>query len=329
MSDAATWTGPTYDPELAAALADLPDLPPINQDTLTQIHRPATMLGLASIQPRLDELNLVHEEVTVEGPRGEIVMSVIRADTPRTGSTLLFSIHGGGMISGDRFSNLVSLEHLDWVAEHNLVLVTPEYRLSPEFPGRSSVEDCYAGLTWAVHNADRFGIDRERVIVAGASGGGGVAAGTVLLARDSGGPKLLAQLLICPQLDDRRATSSYKQYTRSVPGVILPNEDIAWAWDAVLGPGHEERTDIDTYAAPARTLDLSGLPPTYVDAGAAEIFRDEAIDYAARLLAAGVQTELHIWRGGHHGFDGISPTAAVSIMSRTVRKGWLARTLND
>ncbi|MDQ4110441.1 MAG: alpha/beta hydrolase [Actinomycetota bacterium] len=327
MPEVTSWAGPTYDPELAATVATLPEIPPINRDTLRQIHRPATMLGLSSIQPKLDELNLIHEEVTSEGPLGPVLMSVIRRRDRLPGASMLFTIHGGGMIAGDRFTNLVGLEHLDWVAKHNQVLITPEYRLSPEFPGRSSVEDCYAALAWAVENADSLGFDPERVIVTGTSGGGGVAAGTVLLARDRGGPTLLAQLLICPQLDDRRVTSSYQQYTRSVPGVLLPNEDIAWAWDAVLGPGHEDRTDIDTYAAPARTGDLTGLPPAYVDAGAAEIFRDEAIGYAARLLAAGVQTELHIWRGGFHGFDIASPSAAVSIMSRSVREDWLVRTL--
>ncbi|MEO3811090.1 alpha/beta hydrolase fold domain-containing protein, partial [Sphaerisporangium sp. B11E5] len=85
--------------------------------------------------------------------------------------------------------------------------------------------------------------------------------------------------------------------------------------------------DVPIYVSPALAGDLSGLPPTYIDAGTAEVFRDEDVEYATRIWAAGGQADLHIWAGGFHAFDALFPEASLSITARRTRNDWLTRVL--
>ena len=182
-------------------------------------------------------------------------------------------------------------------------------------------EDCYAGLLWTVEHAEELGIDPRRLLVAGVSAGGGLAASLALMSRDRGGPALLGQLLICPMLDDRDDTESTRQF-ESGPWNRSNNRV---AWSALLG--HDGAgPNTSAYAAPARAADLSGLPPTYLEVGSAEVFRDENVEYASRLWAAGVATELHVWAGGFHCFWQIEH-AAVSQAATSARDDWLGRLL--
>jgi len=143
------------------------------------------------------------------------------------------------------------------------------------------VEDCYAGLTWASEHAEELGVDPAKIVIAGTSAGGGLAAGTSLLAHHRGGPALAAQVLICPMLDHRNDTTSSHQFEG--PGV-WSREANAFGWGSVLSgvPAGE----VPPYVSPALAADLSGLPSTYIDAGSAEVFRDEAVNYASRIWAA-------------------------------------------
>ncbi|WP_317451749.1 alpha/beta hydrolase [Microbacterium sp. NIBRBAC000506063] len=98
-------------------------------------------------------------------------------------------------------------------------------------------------------------------------------------------------------------------------------------WDALLGD--RRGTDaVSIYAAPARADDLSGLPPTFIDVGSAEVFRDEDVAYASGIWAAGGECELHVWPGGFHGFDGLAPHAELSIAMVETRNRWLTRMLD-
>src|SRR5690606_41572649 len=128
--------------------------------------------------------------------------------------------------------------------------------------------------------------------------GGGLAAGVALLARDRSGPALASQILIYPMLDHRNLSPD--------PAI---GELLTWTYDdnvtglaALLGEGHQDR-DVSIYASPARATDLSGLPPTYLEVGQLDIFRDEDLEYAIRLSQAGVDTELHLHPGAPHGFE--------------------------
>jgi acetyl esterase/lipase len=143
------------------------------------------------------------------------------------------------------------------------------------------------------------------------------------MARDLGTPALAAQVLICPMLDHRNITTSSRQYTGE-PGVWTRQMN-EFGWRSVLGDHAED--GVPGYVSPAVADDLSGLPATYIDAGTAEVFRDEDVAYASRIWAAGGQAELHIWAGGFHGFDALYPKARLSAAARHTRTEWLARIL--
>jgi acetyl esterase/lipase len=212
---------------------------------------------------------------------------------------------------------------LEWIQLFDAVAISVEYRLAPENPDPAPIRDCYAGLVWAAAHAGELGFDPERLIIAGGSSGGGLAAGTALMARDRGGPALAAQILVCPMLDDRNQTISSHQ----IDGIGLWDRRCNdTGWDALLGD--RRGTDqVSIYAAPARATDLFGLPPTYIDCGSAEVFRDEDVAYASAIWAAGGVAELHVWAGGFHSFDGMAPRAAISVAARETRTRFVARIL--
>jgi acetyl esterase/lipase len=233
----------------------------------------------------------------------------------------LYWMHPGGMIVGDARTGLDMI--LDLAAPLGLVVVSVGYRLAPENPHPAPVEDCYAGLQWTVEHAAGLDVDPERVIVAGGSAGGGLAAAVTILARERGGPALLAQMLLSPMLDDRNDTPSSLQ----MAGLdIWDHQMNAVGWKALLGDA-VSGPNVPPDAAPARATDLAGLPPAFIDVGSAETFRDEAVQYAARLWQAGGRAELHVWSGGFHGFERSAPDAAISKDARAAKARWLSRML--
>ena len=169
------------------------------------------------------------------------------------------------------------------------------------------MDDAHAVLAYAFDESRTLGIDPSRIALGGASSGGGLAAGLALLSRDRGDYRACFQWLIYPMLDDRGITSS----SRSVVDPRVWNErSNRLAWQAYLS-GLEGR-DVPPYAAPARAQNLAGLPPCFIATGDLDLFVDENIDYARRLLQAQVPTELHVYPGAIHGFDLFAPGSAVS-----------------
>jgi acetyl esterase/lipase len=319
----ATRTHPPFDPELAAVLAAMPpemfgsftidDIAPRREIIRATLNVPDETLR------RGGAIEL--EDRQVPGPAGapDIALTILRPTSGTGPWPAVYNIHGGGMIIGDRRTGLDGL--LDWVVELGVVVVSVEYRLAPEHPHPAPVEDCYAGLVWTAEHAEELGIDPDRLAINGGSAGGGLAAGTALMARDRGGPALTHQILACPMLDDRGITPSSQELDGE--GVWDRNANLV-GWTALLGEARGG-PDVSPYAAPARAVDLSGLPATYIDVGAVETFRDEAIDYAARLSQAGVSVELHMWAGAFHGFEGLAPQAAVSQASLAAKMSYLRR----
>ncbi|GAA3433246.1 alpha/beta hydrolase [Kutzneria kofuensis] len=309
---------PALDPELRTLLADLPLRSDLDVGTLAQL-RP---FSAGPIDAVLDGRVVDRRELTIPAPGGaRIPLSIFTPARRSTAAPCVFWVHGGGMVMGDRFSQIDI--PFDWLDAFGAVVVTVDYRLAPEATGTIPVDDCYLGLAWTAEHADELGIDPARIIVAGISAGGGLAAGVTLMARDRGGPAIAAQVLVCPMLDHRNDSTSSRQYSGD-PGVWT-REMNAFGWRSVLG----DLTDVPAYVSPALAEDLSGLPTTYVDAGTAEVFRDEDVDYASRIWAAGGQAELHVWAGGFHGFDAQYPNAKVSAEARRTRTEWLARVLGQ
>jgi acetyl esterase/lipase len=310
---------PPFDPELSAVLAE--DVP----ETLT----PDMIESTRSAFPaQIDELlarhvDVSHREETVPGYDGaELSVSIFARKSQTDTRPAFFYIHGGGMVLGDRFIGAELM--LDWVDQFDGVCVSVEHRLAPEFPDPYPLEDCYSALVWTAGHAAELGFDAGRLVIAGVSSGGGLAAGTALLARDRNGPPLAGQVLMSPMLDDRNDTVSSHQFD----GIgVWDRRSNDTGWDALLGPRRRSE-DVNIYAAPARATDLSRLPPAHIDVGSAEVFRDEAVAYASTIWASGGVAELHVWPGGYHSFDLVAPHAVLSRATRATRTAWLERLLS-
>ncbi|TQS40372.1 alpha/beta hydrolase [Cryptosporangium phraense] len=312
-----------YDPELAAALEQIvPLLASLMSGEVPAGDQPALMVPLTDEDLTRNGRFSV-EERSVPGPPDspEISLLIIRPVDAPGPTPVFYHTHGGGMITGDNRLGLDSV--LTWAEEFGAAVVSVEYRLAPATPHPGPIEDVYAGLEWVAANAVSLGIDPSRVVIAGASAGGGLTAALALLARDRGGPAVVGQVLMCPMLDDRNDTVSAVQMT----GLgVWDSQANAAGWGALLGEARGT-ADVSPYAAPARATDLRNLPPALVDVGSAETFRDEAVAYASAIWQAGGQCELHVWPGGFHGYDGFVPHAALSEDTREARLRWLRRLL--
>lgn len=264
------------------------------------------------------------EDRQVPGPEGalDVFVRIYQpTDRPDTLPALLW-IHGGGYVLG-------SVERDDLLAKHlarvgQCVVASVEYRLTPEHPFPAPVEDCYAALKWLSTHSAELGVNKSRIAIGGASAGGGLAAGLALLTRDRAEVEVAFQLLIYPMIDDRNIAPA----SETVPDTFVwTRENNRMGWRAYLGrePGG---ADGSPYAAAARAPDLTGLPPVYIPVGDLDLFLDENITYAQRLLAAGVPTELHVYPGAFHGFNGFVPSAEISRRFNADRDTALKRMLH-
>jgi len=247
--------------------------------------------------PRVYENEIEVSDHAIDGPDGHAIR--VRAYRPQARAGLLPALvhfHGGAFIVGD-----LETEDRDCrlaCVQAQCIVVSVDYRRAPEHPFPAAPEDGFSALQWAGGDAALIGVDVARLAIGGTSAGGCVAA-VALMARDRSGPELLLQLLTYPVLDDRLQTGSSQW--RDTP--VFSHREAAVMWDAYLGP--DDRADLSPYAAPGRADDLSGLPPAYITIAGVDPLRDEAIDYALRLLGAGVPVELHHFAGAVHGFDKI------------------------
>ena len=215
--------------------------------------------------------------------------------------------HGFAELDDDLCSRLAN--------DAGFVIASPDYRLSPEHPFPAGFDDAYGTLVWLAEVAGRLGLDTRRLVVGGSSAGGALAASVCQRSRDQAGPTICQQILACPVIDDRLVTWSMQHY---VDSPVFDRAAAELMWTRYLG---EQREDPPAYAAPGRTLDLTGLPPAYVLTAEHDPLRDEGIEYAVRLIAAGNHVELHHLPGTFHSFDSIVPTAG---LSQRVRQDYLA-----
>ncbi|MEX2549793.1 MAG: alpha/beta hydrolase [Nitriliruptoraceae bacterium] len=262
---------------------------------------------------------VVSEDRSIPGPPDGPPVTIRRyrpvgLDGPRP--AIVF-IHGGGMVFG-------SIEDEDPIAAMlcqavPAVVVSVGYRLAPEHPYPAQLDDCYAALRWLADNAAELGVDPGRIALFGMSAGGALVVATAMRARDERGPTVRFQMAVAPMLDDRNETPSSREITDVGAWDRAGNLE-AWGW--YLG-GQEA----DAYAAPARARELSGLPPAFIDVGEVDLFRDEDITFAQRLLAAGVPTELHVYPGAYHSSENLAPEAPLSNRIWETRLAVLDRAL--
>ena len=259
---------------------------------------------LASMAALIPPSEVAAVERTIPGPDVDIPIVIYQppSQAPRPG---LLWIHGGGYIIGTAREDAIC----NAIAEHvGCTIVSVDYRLAPEATYKESMSDCFVALNWMVDYADELGIEKRRIAIGGNSAGGGLTAGLALYNRDNKGPDLAFQLLIYPMLDDTHETPSGHEI---VYENVWHREVSLKAWRMYLGD--ECGTDsVSPYAAAARAEDLSGLPPAFVTVGTVDLFRDEDIDYAQRLMAAGVPTELEVYPGMFHAGERVAPDADVS-----------------
>lgn len=248
------------------------------------------------------------EDRMAPGPEGapDVMVRLYRPASLPANAPAFYWVHGGGMVMGNVEQ---SDPYCARVAnELNVLVASVEYRLAPEHPFPAPMDDCYAGLQWFASAAGELGFDRSRLAIGGGSAGGGLAAGLALLARDRGEIDVCFQLLVYPMIDDRNTTRSSHAI---VDHRVWNRASNLAGWDAYLA-GQAGGDDVSPYAAPARATDLVGLPPTYINVGTLDLFVDEDLEYAHKLMAAGVPVELHVYPGAFHGSPTLVPNSALS-----------------
>lgn len=302
-----------FDPELETWLEGLPTFP---IDDLPRWR--ATLRDFVTANPGtgLTTSSLHFEERTFENSLdGSICRVRLYYPVGRSAfSPAVLFIHGGGFILGDLDSDGWMAEAIS--AEAEVVVISVDYRLAPEHPFPAALDDCYAALLWTFANGDELGLDSARVAISGNSAGAGLAAGVALRARDMGGPHLCFQYLGIPELDDRLTSDSMRAY-HDTPVWNRPQAELSWK--CYLGP-KAGGPDVSPYAAPARAQTLEGLPPTFVSVDQFDPLRDEGIEFARRLMQAGVFTELHAYPGTFH--------AASAVQDSSIGRRILADQIN-
>jgi acetyl esterase/lipase len=310
------------DPELRAGLDAFPP------DLLDLTDIPGTRARLTKLFADLPAPvveGVTSEDRYVPGPPGDptVLVRIYQPVTRSANLPGLLWIHGGGYVLGDMAGDDARVRQLTKTI--HCVTLSVEYRLAPEHPFPAPVEDCYAALKWFSTNAAQLGVNPKRIAIGGASAGGGLTAGLAILARDRGEAPVAFQLPIYPMIDDRNVTPS--SHAIHEPRVWNRQANLL-GWKAYLGrePGG---AGVSPYAAATRVSDLAGLPPAYIPVGELDLFLDEDIEYAQRLLQAGVPTELHVYGGCYHGSDLFVPAADSSQRFTSGYEAALKRALHE
>ncbi|MBV1916932.1 MAG: alpha/beta hydrolase [Sphingomonadaceae bacterium] len=305
-------------PELKAALEDYPSLDfelgvNVIRDGFSERETPPLPEGL-------EQVSLVERTIPGHGGAPDIRLLIYTPPGDAKGKRpAICHIHGGGYVIGTPEINDIS--NRSTALSLGCVIVSVDYRKAPETQWPDSRDDCYAGLCWMRDNADTLGIDPDRIAVSGESAGGGHAAALAIHARKMGGPKICLQALDAPMLDDRTgSTSDPHPYVGEFVWTPASNH---FGWKSLLGvePGGPEVTE---EMAPARTQDLSGLPPVFITVGALDLFLEEDLDYIRRLARAGVSAEIYVIPGAYHGFGAAGATPQMMTATQ-LRNAALAR----
>jgi acetyl esterase/lipase len=240
----------------------------------------------------------------IDGSRMKIL--ILKPLVTKQNTTGILWMHGGGYAIGTARMVLMSRAK-QLVIDSGAVVISPEYRLSVEAPYPAALHDCYDALLYMKNMAKELGINRDQLMIGGESAGGGLTAALSIYARDKKEVAIAFQMPLYPMLDDRMITHSVRDNNAPVWDSIS-NEN---AWKLYLGDLYGK--EVPVYAAAAREIDYSHLPPAVTFVGDIEPFHDETVTYIANLRKAGVPADLEIYPGCFHSFDMLAPKAEVSI----------------
>jgi acetyl esterase/lipase len=296
------------DPEIATVLAAVleqsADLPVVERGDWKTLRERGNIgqAYLASLVPASPDVQLASFSTMTQDSTPIELRWYTRKDAD-PGSAVVY-VHGGGMILGnlDVYDAVVSA----YVTATGVPFLSVNYRLAPEVHDTTLAEDAFAGVSWLIAHASQLRVDPYRIAIMGDSGGGGVAAGAAIVARERQ-VALAQQILIYPMLDDRNLVPN----PLLAPFATWTYEQNETAWNAVLD-GKQGSETVSPIAAPARLTDFGGLAPAYIEVGDLDIFRDEDISYAKLLARAGVPVELHVHPRAPHGFERFAPNSKVA-----------------
>jgi len=305
------------DSELLPLLELMPGFP-FTAETL-----PAIREASAGRFAFLGEPPLKAEVKVIDGPAGALEVYWYDPAPGVANRPALLHIHGGGMVIG----SARTMQHgpAGMAVALGIPVASVEYRLAPEHPFPAPQEDCLAALNWLAGSADVLGVDAARIGIIGESAGGGLAAAVAQMARDQGSPALAAQILVYPMLDHRTGSEACPYDNAGTGEFVWTRQANRFGWAALRGDYACDDARKGWFS-PSLASDLTGLPPCWIGTGSLDLFLDEDLDYARRLIAAGVPVELHSYPGAIHAFNAVAEAQVAKAFNRDML-GAIARML--
>lgn len=306
------------DPELRPFVQQNPVFPPLSSENLPSAREALRAFDRQALG--IARFDVPVEKRTINVPGGQDVDIYLINATSGTNKPVIVHTHGGGLVVGEAADEVPTLKF--FAAELNCTIVTIDFQNAPEATFEQSIEENYAALRWVHEFAAQIGVDSGRIAIMGESGGGCHAALLALTARDRREIPIILQVLVYPMLDDRTGSTRLPPFP--IGSLMWQAESNRFGWRSFLGqePGTE---DVPELAVPARYRDLAGLPPTLIIVGQTDLFVEENLDYARRLINAAVPTELHVFPRAFHGFDSVAPQSRVAQDFLTARLTALRR----
>ncbi|WP_244928585.1 alpha/beta hydrolase [Nocardioides sp. W7] len=292
--------------EVAGLLAALDGgFPPVHE--MSGPAARAAVTARAVPATNLDDVRAAQDHL-VPVPGGEIRVRVYQPHGPERARPTVLFLHGGGFV-------FCSIESHDGFCRTlaravDAVVVSVDYRLAPEHPAPTAAHDALAALHWVHAEAERLGVDPGRVVVAGDSAGGNLAAVTALRARDDD-PPLAGQVLLYPVIEPDFDSESYRRYGT---GHFNTRAAMEWYWRQYLGgdPATTPLPDPPEHVVPSRAASLAGLPPAVVVTAGRDPLSSEGRRYADLLREAGVPVRHRHYPDLFHGFATIGPFGAAA-----------------
>jgi len=293
--------------------------PPIDLSVETLGPFRAAMKTLSVIPDASSHADVLIEEISI--PAGAKAAQTVRcllyrptqksAQRPAAAGSAgaLLHIHGGGFVMGSPEMDVA--RNIELVRATGGAILSVDYRLAPEYPHPSGLEDCHAALVWLAAQTEALGISPGRIGVLGESAGGGLAASLALLARDRKSVGLACQVLIYPMLVPPSESLDASAHDSRTGRYIWTRASNGFAWETYL-----PRDSADAALIAGLAPNLAGLPPTFLAIGELDLFVHDDLAYVSRLLAAGTSAEAHVYPGAIHGFDRMVDAAVTRRYTR-------------